>query len=200
MIQAFDNFIGWSEPQCFQCIPPSFWAPLQNLCTAHGNTRPENQLSGIPGIMYAMSDLEQAKDMQVPTGKFSLRSLEDKDVEEVAKQWKWRVNHSEEIIRLCIKTLTSCALFVGEDLASSVVQSPLGLFNVLYTSEKHRRQGYGKIVMECISKEAAVKQGIQPMAEVEVWNDASKSLLEKIGYVEVFKTKWFYYDPPTPVS
>lgn len=204
MIRTFDNFIDW-ESQVFQCVQAPFWSHLQAMCTAHKNQKPEHSL-GIPGIMLAILDMDKAKSLSLQNinsnDNLYTRQIEEKDVLEIVNQWKWRADHSGEVLRKCIKTLVSCGLFVGgvglkEELVSSVVQSPLGVANILYTPENHRRKGYGKIVMECIAQEMVVKMGIPPMAEVEIWNDASRKLLEKVGFVEVFKTKWFYYEPPS---
>ncbi|ODM92361.1 hypothetical protein Ocin01_14318 [Orchesella cincta] len=205
-VQTFDNFIGWNRDQVFQAVPSSFWEPLQQLCHKHHNLNHDNSL-GIPGIMLAMEN-EEARQLITPSSneEIVIRSLDQTDVPAVVGGWKWAVEHSEAQIRETIKTLVSCGLFVktngendgeiAEDLASCVMLSPLGTFNVLYTPEKYRKRGYASFVMKTITKETSTQLNIPCLAEVETWNDASKTLLQKVGYKEVYQTRWYYYEPP----
>ncbi|CAL8117094.1 unnamed protein product [Orchesella dallaii] len=212
-IQTFDNFIGWDRDQAFQCIQPSFWEPLQKLCQLHKNLNNDNSL-GIPGIMLAM-DNEQARQLNVPSTSTSedeeivYRSLNQDDVQTVVSSWKWAAPHSEAQIRETIQTLPSFGLFVKtadadgenggetvEHMATCVMVSPLGAFNILHTFDNYRRRGFGGMLMKRGAKEVATQLDIPCLAEVEVWNDASKTLLEKVGYREIFQTRWYFYEPP----
>lgn len=206
MIATFDSFIGWEEPQLFHCVQPPFWKALEEMCTRHGNTH-ANKNKGIPGIMLAILDPEKTKEMEVPAEidgfpKICFGELSESDVPTVISTWKWAASHSERQMKECVKTLTSCGVFVGEgggedswELASHAVLSPIGSLNMLYTPDKFKRRGLAKLAMTWLSKEVVTKLGIHPMAEVEVWNDPSKTLMEKVGYKEVFKTRWFYFQP-----
>lgn len=199
MVRAFDETIGWSEAQVFHCVQLPFWSHLEKMLEMHRNLKPDNT-KGIPGKMLAISDKDKIIDPCLPGPQYELKPVSQENVKLIVEQWKWRAPHSEDAVRKCITTMISAGLFYkgkgNEELISSVLQSPLGEFNILHTPEEHRRRGFGITVMEWATKQVATNVGVPVLAEVEIWNEPSKKLLEKAGFTELYKTKWYYFDPP----
>lgn len=196
MIKTFDSFICWNSPQAFQSVPEPFWEILQKLCVEHKNAQPEGN-NGMPGVLLTMLDINKAKELEVTVEPgIRVRKLEQRDVPEVVGNWKWAQDNSETAIRESIGTMINCAAFNDQgEMVSSILQSPLGCFNVLYTPNKFRRKGFGQLVVKYVTKQAAVEMDANPLGEAETWNEASVKLFESIGYEKVYLTKWFYFTP-----
>ena len=71
-------------------------------------------------------------------------------------------------------------------------QSNFGSMNATYTLEEHRRKSYNRMATLCLM-EKILKDGMMPIAGVNIQNTPSFKLAGKIGLVEAFDTTWMLY-------
>ena len=93
-----------------------------------------------------------------------------------------------EFLEYVIENCISVGLFLEDDPSQPIswaFLSNFGHINGVYTSEEHRRKGYGRVTMLCLM-EQILKADMVPVLDIKVKNALSIKLCTELGFVEAF--------------
>ena len=125
---------------------------------------------------------------------FVLKSLKEHHSDIVAPLWP----HSDNLpvkqlfFKLMIKTYHSVGLFSQDEPDKPIawcMQYPYGQPSNLYITEEYRRRGFASLLLEHMCKRIRA-DGLIPQAGVDDYNDGSKKLMQKFGFVEHAKFRY----------
>ncbi len=125
-----------------------------------------------------------------------MKSLEEHHAEYVADYWPYSesLEARRNNFRCLIKRFHSVGIFTEADPDTPVawcMQHNFGQLAHLYVTEKYRRQGLAKLLVEHIGK-CIQDDGLIPEAAVEWRNTKAKELMKKLGFVEYKKFMIFF--------
>jgi GNAT superfamily N-acetyltransferase len=125
-----------------------------------------------------------------------LKNLEEHHAEYVADYWPYSesLEARRNSFRSLIKRFHSVGIFTEADPDTPVawcMQHNFGQLAHLYVTEKYRRQGLAKLLVEHIGKRIQ-DDGLIPEANVEWRNTKGKELMKKMGFVEHEKHMKFF--------
>jgi hypothetical protein len=193
MVDSFDELMNWDRAHCFSAVLPNFQKELEALCDSHGN-RPKDKSVLSCQLFY----LDRAIALDIPKSLSVDSAVEVKPLEEshaaiLASKWEYAEPHAIEAITHCIKNLRSMGTFVEGKLVSWAILSTMGKMNVLYTEEKHRRKGYGKMAVLALAK-AVATMGLTPIMEGETSKGKSVGMMKKLDFQKISETKWYFLE------
>lgn len=186
---GFEEIIDWKNVKLFALVNEKLLAPsLEKLIKKH---LPSAAVEAIPATAFYL-DPKNIKEKEFPIGhNFRISRLNENFTSEIIKNWSWAKPHCHDPLRQCLKLLPSTGIFSNDKLISSGMMSAMGLINVVYTEEEWRGKGLGAATIIDISKQIA-SLGCVPVAETQRSNSPSKALLQKVGFLPMMNTIWYF--------
>ncbi|CAG5048738.1 unnamed protein product [Parnassius apollo] len=128
------------------------------------------------------------EDVRLPQGlSFKLLSLEYVDL--VDSTWPHRYPGSSWYFELLTRANLGYGLFKEGELIGWVYIKEMGALGHLYTLGKHRRKGYGELILKLISN-ILLKQGRYVVAFCVKGNTAAYKLYKKLGFERTDEIAW----------
>jgi RimJ/RimL family protein N-acetyltransferase len=136
-------------------------------------------------IQYFLPD-----DISIPSTKFNIVPLTEKDADIVFKNFEYKEYISIEYVKDCIRKGISVGLYDHKKLVSWSITQDDGAIGFLHTLDDYRRKGYGYNVTLSMVERVRNSGGL-PFANVLPSNERSINLLLKLGFKESKKIHWF---------
>lgn len=147
----------------------------------------------LDSVLYTMS-IEKAKTIKVnvPENTY-VKKLTREHSREINEVWPHNFENSQDFISVYIELNGGYGLFdrENEELVAWVLQGHLGHINLLQTKEGHRGKGYGKVMLQIITKHIA-ESGCVPIGSILLNNIPSLSLFERLGFKKTLKTNYIF--------
>ncbi|XP_023946824.2 uncharacterized protein LOC112052118 [Bicyclus anynana] len=151
----------------------------------------QNNLSieGITMTQTFILDNEAAPyDVRLPPG-FSFDLLTLDAVEAINECWPHKYPGSQWYYELLTKAKLGYGLYNGNELISWVYIKEMGALGHLYTMEKHRRKGYGELVLKLISN-VLLKDKKYTVAFCTEGNSVAANMYMKLGFQLFHELYW----------
>ena len=130
-----------------------------------------------------------------PKGVFTAKLKED-HAHFISQHWNYfKPLDRLQYLKYVFQNLISVGVFLESNPHQPVswgFQSNFGSMNAIHTLEEHRRKGYNRMATLCLM-EKILKDGMIPVAGVNIQNTPSIKLLSELGLVEAFDTIWILY-------
>ncbi|XP_039759474.1 glycine N-acyltransferase-like protein 3 [Pararge aegeria] len=127
-------------------------------------------------------------DVRLPPGHtFEFLSLDS--VPLVNETWPHKYPGSEWYYEFLIKAKLGFGLYNGKELIAWVFLREIGCLGHLYTLEKHRRKGYGELVLKLISNKL-LKDKKYTVAYCAAYNTNGANLYKKLGFKNLLEMDW----------
>jgi len=130
----------------------------------------------------------------VPADGYIVKELEPENAKLVADSWSYGLwSQPEAYVRMCVERNPSGGIYAADthELMSWVICYNFGSLGMLFTPEKYRGRGFGKIVMRHIMKAMAAR-GIIPVTGVEPRNEVSRKVLTQLGFETTHAMDFIY--------
>lgn len=187
---AFSNcdFMDWDESYLFVGVDPTVSSMVADISIMDkGNCTHVH-----PNYLYAISQ-EDALSLHIKTGNFELKPLNNKEgVEFIVKTWKYSNDDTVDYVQKCVDRNISAGIYVDGKVVACALINFDGLTGMLYSLPEFRGQGFGRLVMHQLMKEAA-QNGHFPCCCVEIKNEVSKAFQVKIGFKLVGQVNYVKY-------
>ena len=125
---------------------------------------------------------------------FVLKNLEEHHSDIAAPLWPHAdsLPAKQSFFKLLIETYHSAGLFSQDEPDKPIawcMQYPYGQPGNLYITEEYRRRGFASLLLEHMCK-CIRADGLIPQVGVDDYNDGSKKLMQKFGFVEHAKFRY----------
>ncbi|XP_044766519.1 uncharacterized protein LOC123322627 [Coccinella septempunctata] len=183
--------ISHSEQYYFLNICESYKEVILDAITS----LPRTILFKLDSILYVMSILEaKSHEVSVP-GNTYVNGLTREHSKKINELWPHNFENSDEFITVYIEQNGGYGLFNkdNDELLAWAIQGHLGHINLLQTAEEHRGKGYGKVMLQIISRHIA-ESGCVPIGSVLVDNIPSIRFFEKLGFKKAVRTNYIFTD------
>ncbi|XP_034835430.1 uncharacterized protein [Maniola hyperantus] len=120
---------------------------------------------------------------------FSFEFLTLDSIPLVNKTWPHKYPGSEFFFELLIKAKLGYGLYNGKELLAWVFVREIGALGHLYTLEKHRRKGYGGLVLKLISN-IQLKDNKYTVAYCAAYNTNAENMYKKLGFKNLIALDW----------
>ncbi|XP_014294516.1 uncharacterized protein [Halyomorpha halys] len=149
----------------------------------------KKEWSVLGGIMYWMPWYTARQiGVHLPEG-VEIRQLSPEHAEIIDNEWPHKSPGSKEVIARQIMFNFGLGLFRGDDLLSWAVHFFYGGIGAVQTLESERRKGYGKAVVEAITKKLGEMQNDVHLNVVE-GNESAEAFFKSLGFRFAFHSQW----------
>ncbi|XP_039759431.1 uncharacterized protein LOC120633308 [Pararge aegeria] len=139
-------------------------------------------------VTYILDNKETPYDVSLPPGfTFDLLTLDS--VKLVNDNWPHKYPGSEWYYEMLTKAKLGYGLYNGEELIAWVYIKEMGALGHLYTLDKHRRKGYGELVLKLISN-MFLQDKKYTVAFCSEGNSSAANLYTKLGFKLFHELHW----------
>jgi len=194
---TWPGFLDWSQPIIFQGVSTDIGELIATISKDHCDA---DDLPDIHKCYVMMAKPGEIVPRSSP-GDVTVQRLDyARNAEFASANWPHRSHNSETYLAALLKNLPSVGVFddKGECLGYECF-TDYGTMGMLFVSKEARGRGIGSLIT-CNLAEQRFKDGHSAVVTVEVWNEPSVKLHERLGFKTVGEVSWVIHSRKSAVK